>query len=612
MSKRRAEKTASNHGSQHVEEVIDTFKEVAVARKQPPLEPVRNVRIRSYVILSFWLVVILLGLPIWWMTTTIYRASLPLADMMEWADGRACRPVFPLQIVVDADSLSIQETEHLIRTTQHALDDLNEFSAHHLRLQQAKGLSAAQNKSTTRLIDDEENFVLDRLDKGSPDTVLTVKLAQDRGSGTPTARLESYAPILEIFYSADQLPSKTSSTSPLASFIAGELQALFMEEQAMIAYVLSDSAPGTTPGGGQQVAVGQTPQSPSGTASNGREARLSVIKGLRPDLAANLERRTTRAVKYAPTYHLTVSLFTPEASPSSWEIEEAAREFLEPLLQSLSPICNFTVDTQVQLYASFSPSVREPEFVEELGAWTLWKDDLSGFINSAEWPLSPSIGHAPTVNFILYVPSPSQTPLVVRENGGSSWLVPQWGGITILNPSKNNAQQGSLGHLSKDDLEPAILTFSHQLTLLLGLPESPPSLPLRLSTLTRVRAASLLISASSTLGSLARLTEALPSISIPETVAKSVDRTISHLQKSCTSLREGRFQDALESARIAEAEAERGFFEKSMVGQVYFPDEHKVAVYLPLLGPIGVPLVMAALKELKQFWRGLHIRRAGI
>lgn len=37
-----------------------------------------------------------------------------------------------------------------------------------------------------------------------------------------------------------------------------------------------------------------------------------------------------------------------------------------------------------------------------------------------------------------------------------------------------------------------------------------------------------------------------------------------------------------------------------MVGQVYFPDEHKVAVYLPLLGPVAVPLVMAALKEVKK------------
>lgn len=42
-----------------------------------------------------------------------------------------------------------------------------------------------------------------------------------------------------------------------------------------------------------------------------------------------------------------------------------------------------------------------------------------------------------------------------------------------------------------------------------------------------------------------------------------------------------------------------------MVGQVYFPDEHKVAVYLPLLGPIGVPLVVGLLKEIKRIIKGL-------
>lgn len=60
--------------------------------------------------------------------------------------------------------------------------------------------------------------------------------------------------------------------------------------------------------------------------------------------------------------------------------------------------------------------------------------------------------------------------------------------------------------------------------------------------------------------------------------------------------------EALGHAQVAEKEAERAFFEKSMVGQLYFPDEHKVAVYLPLLGPVGVPLVMGLLNEIKA-WR---------
>lgn len=319
---------------------------------------------------------------------------------------------------------------------------------------------------------------------------------------------------------------------------------------------------------------------------------------LSPETAAELQRQSTRALKYAPTYHLTFSLFTPTSLPSAWDIEAAMKQYATPLLESFSTISNFTVDTQVQLYASFSPSIRQPEYDEQLKAWTLRKEDLSGFINAAEWPLSPSIGKGPTVNFILYVPDQNQSPLLVKENGAKSWLVPQWGGIVILNPSSDKVANPP-STLTKEDLAPVMQTFSNQLVSLLGLPQTPASLPLRLSTLTRVRAASLIFSASSTLGALAQVYQKLPSIPVPDSVAKSVDLTLANLQAACDQLRDGRFQGALEHARIAEGEAEKAFFERSMVGQVYFPDEHKVAVYLPLLGPVAVPLLMAALKELK-------------
>jgi phosphatidylinositol glycan class S len=59
-----------------------------MVRKQPPPEKPADVRRRTLVIVSFWLIVLCLGLPIWWQTTTIYRAKLPLDDMLDWADGR--------------------------------------------------------------------------------------------------------------------------------------------------------------------------------------------------------------------------------------------------------------------------------------------------------------------------------------------------------------------------------------------------------------------------------------------------------------------------------------------------------------------------------------------
>lgn len=456
--------------------------------------------------------------------------------------------------------LDPSDAQHLLRTTQHTLDDLNDFSAHHLRLMLAD--SPLQLNASQQVISDGTSIPSD-----DTHVVLVVRLIQVETGNTPRTKLQPFSSVLDVYYSADQVPPQSSSGSPLAAFLARELHTLFAGEQAQLAYLLS-TAPGAH-------------------ATN---------KALTEETSAELQRQSTRALKYAPTYHLTFSLFTPSYTPSTWEIQAALRAYITPLLESFSSISNFTADTQVQLYATLSPSIHQPEYDEELKAWTLRKEDLSGFVNAAEWPLSPSIGEGPTVNFILYVPEQTQSPLVVKESTSNSWLIPQWGGVHILNlPSES----GTPAFLTAEMLVPAMHTFSDQLVSLFGLPQTPASLPLRISTLERVRAASLVFSASSTLGALAQVYQKLPSIPVPDNVAQSVHSTIGHLQQACDFLHQGRFPSALEHARAAEIEAEKAFFERSMVGQVYFPDEHKVAVYLPLLGPVAVPLIMAGLKELR-------------
>ncbi|PYI28670.1 hypothetical protein BP00DRAFT_350538 [Aspergillus indologenus CBS 114.80] len=532
--------------------------------RPPPPEKPEAIRTRFKVIAAFWAVIVFLGFPIWWKTTSIYRASLPIPEMIDWADGKTCRPVFPLEIRVETPHLPDAEAQHLLRTTQHTLDDLNEFSAHHLRL---------------KLSNDNADEQLDEL----ADTALTVRLLPQDDLINPKSELQHDTTRLDVFYSPSQIPPLSSSNPPLSAYIAGELQQLFTEEKAIIAQILSNS------------------HAASATANS--QPPSAMLSSVSPQLAESIAKRLRRSMKYADTYHLAFSLFTPGTEPSSWDIQAAVHDYITPLLQAFSPISNFTVDTQVQLYATFAPTAPAPEYDEGHAAWTLKPEDLSAFINAAEWPLSPSIGPGPTINFILYVPDAAQSPLVVKDSLATSWVVPQWGGVVLLNPS-NGTQ---LRHLSRDSLQAPFLTFSHQLLTLLGAPSTPAALPFRLQTLTRIRAASLLLSASSTMGSLARLTESLPSIPIPATVAASVATTLSHLTSACEHLRRGRFQAALADARIAETEAERSFFEKSMVGQMYFPDEHKVAVYLPLLGPIGVPLIVGLLKEVK---KAIALRKA--
>jgi GPI-anchor transamidase subunit S len=60
----------------------------AVASHALPPEKPEAIRTRTRVILAFWVVIIFFGLPMWWKTTSVYRASLPLDEMMSWAEGK--------------------------------------------------------------------------------------------------------------------------------------------------------------------------------------------------------------------------------------------------------------------------------------------------------------------------------------------------------------------------------------------------------------------------------------------------------------------------------------------------------------------------------------------
>lgn len=411
-----------------------------------------------------------------------------------------------------------------MRLTQHALDDLNEFSGHHLRLQLAT-------------------------EEQQPDEpALTINLTPGKDT---TASLDQHSPVLDITYPPNSIAARNSAASPLASFITDELRSIFAEEQSIISYLLSTSS-----------------------MSGGIQS-----KNLSPEAAQALDKRTSRTLRYAPTFHLTFSLFTDGSTPNTWDIETALDEYLRPMLDVLRPLHNFTIDTQLQLYAT--PGVQ---------AETLTKDDLASFINAAEWPLSPSIEGAPTINFVIYVGN-QKISLEAESETSQSWMIPQWGTVYLLALPKSDS------HVSAATLKQPMLTFGGHLLQLLGTPKSG-SLPLRLSALGRIRSANLLLRASESLGSLARLTLALPSIAIPNRVAEGVSTTMHHLEQACSNLGG---KSGLMHARIAAEEVERAFFEKSMVGQLYFPDEHKIAVYLPLLGPASLPLIMGLVAEVKRW-----------
>lgn len=55
--------------------------------------------------------------------------------------------------------------------------------------------------------------------------------------------------------------------------------------------------------------------------------------------------------------------------------------------------------------------------------------------------------------------------------------------------------------------------------------------------------------------------------------------------------------------------ASSAYYNPSMLALLYFPDEHKYAVYTPLFGPMMVPLLIAAVKELIAWKKERKTRR---
>ncbi|KAK0315319.1 GPI transamidase component [Friedmanniomyces endolithicus] len=541
-----------------------------IAKPTPPTEALRTLLTRRTIVLSFWIIVLCLGLPHWLWTTSTYRASLPLSTMNDWAEGKACdlRFAYPIRL----------------RTPGWARERIVELGGNLSALLGHDGPGGLLDFTIHPGDSDEEPLPPPR-----ENVALTVVLhaADPPGTHEVTSHLEPGESILHL-----------GSGITEAGQIADQIREITVPQQEALAYVLS----GTPFAATEYEALRATRQTWTETS---------------------LDARNNRAFKPSTTYHLSFSLFVARNEPSAWAIEDALAAYVAPLVDALSSLSNFTITTQVQLHASFSPSIAGPTFDEASGEWKLRREDLSGFVNAAEWPLSPSIGEGSTINFVLYVPAAEYSPLVVADTGGTVWLVPQWGGVAILNldgPSTplKATKATDRTTLSATDLDEVMLTFADQLTSLIGLPSTPSgSLALRIAALQRERATALLLSTASTLGALSRLVHKLPNIPIPDTVATSVATSLRHLDLACQDLRAGRYSKtdsnlgALGNAQAASEASEKAFFEPSMVGQVYFPDEHKVAVYVPLLGPMGVPLVLAGVKESLSLYRSIRQKVKG-
>ncbi|XP_020377375.2 GPI transamidase component PIG-S-like [Rhincodon typus] len=159
--------------------------------------------------------------------------------------------------------------------------------------------------------------------------------------------------------------------------------------------------------------------------------------------------------------------------------------------------------------------------------------------------------------------------------------------------------------------------FLTQLRLLLGIQKvQPPPQSLvqspgnmiatdwEIDRLLWVRTVENIATATNTLTSLAQLLDEIGNIVINDNVASEVYSALASVQQSLEELEAGRLLPAFKASKDGITSSEKAFFDPSLLHLLYFPDDQKFAIYIPLFLPMCVPIMLSLLKTAKDFkWK---------
>uniref|UniRef100_A0A671LIW6 Fructose-bisphosphate aldolase C n=1 Tax=Sinocyclocheilus anshuiensis TaxID=1608454 RepID=A0A671LIW6_9TELE len=532
-----------------------------------------------YAALAIAAVVIVVGIPLWWKTTETYRAWLPFSEISELDS-------LQLQLSVDIEVVFSRGTLTPEQQKKFPLSHVNE------KEHQVDAKTGLRYKYETRY--------------------RTATIMEEDALNQPTAA--------EADLSLHMLSE--SSCGSVVVYVIPETAALLPEDVKV--YV-----------GQRRTALLRSPPFKSSWSlkevlSNldvKVEQVVSTMSFSHQDIVAALSNRvrmakvtkesmadSMRAIKSSPGYEITFSLLNPDPRSHSlhWDIEGAVQSCIQPLLNKLAPIANFSVDSQILYYVVLGVN---PRFDNSVSAYTLSADSLSHVINPVEARLGSNAASSnPVLNFLLYVPDSHHSPLFIRDHSkrevpSNAFHSPRWGGIMVYNVNEMYGPEAEPPVDININMAKVMGVFLAQLRLMLGVQhthpptgfvlQSPGSAGLadwELDRLLWSRSVENIATASTTITSLAQLLDQIGNIVINDNIAQQVSSAVTSLQSAVAELEAGNLAFALQYSREAILASERAFFDPSLLHLLYFPDDQKFAIYIPLFLPMCVPIVLSLLK----------------
>ncbi|CAH0556991.1 unnamed protein product [Brassicogethes aeneus] len=301
-------------------------------------------------------------------------------------------------------------------------------------------------------------------------------------------------------------------------------------------------------------------------------------------------------------YDVLISIVNPE--PSSLKIDlkgQDMEDYLQPFLSKLSPIADFTVKSQWLYHVELGAVPRKM-----YDHFAIMEEQLPHIISPLEKKLWSHLSPRPCLNLVLYFPQ-CRAPLHIYNMKNerlitNAMLSPRWGGIYILNSDKPSCE----AKVFKPDIEEIVNTFIAQLQILFKIKGTSKDdvyeLKLR-------KTQDMLESTKRTLKSLAQLLSEINSIVISDDVAQKINVAVENKDLTEKYLNEDNIDLALKHAKIAFEKSEEAFSDPSLLALLYFPDDQKYAVYIPLFLPVMIPVLMSLITIRKWFFnRGIDVK----
>lgn len=514
-------------------------------------------RYRLYATIAFIVTILCIGVPMWWKTTAVHRVVLPTSDI---------------------EHLSKAPVIALVNVYIHTLSE-----SQAMRLSQELGTLF----NDSPIID--VNFIPITIDPAdtskahSPAALEQLILRKLRLNPGDFIFIEWHKLTDEVIVNSDR--SAFISTTARAEKLAQVLRLLILQETTL------RSVLGTT------------------TTVEGKTVRH-------------------KSAPPQPHYNILISVVNPnpELQTLNWNMRVAAQRYIKPFLDQFEVLSRFTIKSQWKYQVKFTRQDKQVLDETKLGRhYALSEDELSQIITSLEKTLGGHVSSDPSINLVFYAPPCKSAPLHIYDRQGNrltnqgvdAFVSGKWGGVVILNPPiqtcldyMENENHTSINVDNHDAMEIALylLRKIFNLEMEFALPsvnvtQCETVLPRawEVDSYLRVSAVHLIQTARNTLISLVQLLNSISYIVINDNVGVEINRSLKHINEAKDALAEGRLYDAVTLAKQGYISAEAAFFDPSLLALLYFPDEQKYAIYIPLFLPIMIPVLLSIL-SIKKFF----------